>query len=52
MRELVDNACTQPNRERIVELLENEWGLTEDTELDIARKEKDRLTAMARKAGK
>lgn len=39
-------------RERIVELLENEWGLTEDTELDIARKEKDRLTALARKAGK
>jgi transcriptional regulator with XRE-family HTH domain len=33
--------------ERIIDLLENEWGFTEDTGLDHARKEKARLLAKA-----
>ena len=33
--------------DRIVDLLENEWGLTEDTELKHARRERDRLLALA-----
>ena len=35
---------------RIVELLETEWGLTEDTGLEHARREKARLLAKAQKA--
>ena len=34
---------------RIVELLENEWGMTEETELKDARSERDRLLARERK---
>ena len=35
---------------RIIDLLENEWGLTEDTGLEHARREKARLLAKAQKA--
>ncbi len=31
--------------ERIINLLENEWGFTEDTNLNYAREEKARLLA-------
>ena len=34
---------------RIVDLLENEWGITEGTEYDEAIRERDRLNALARK---
>lgn len=37
---------------RIVELLENEWGLTEETELGHARDERARLLARAEKAAR
>ena len=33
--------------DRIVDLLENEWGLTEEVELQQARKERARLLAKA-----
>ena len=36
--------------DRIIDLLENEWGFTEDTGLEHARKEKARLLAKAKKA--
>lgn len=36
--------------DRIIDLLENEWGLTEDTGLEHARKEKARLLAKVHKA--
>lgn len=36
--------------DRIIELLENEWGFTEDTGLEHARKEKARLLEKAQKA--
>ena len=36
--------------DRIIDLLENEWGFTEQTGLEHARKEKARLLAMAQKA--
>ncbi len=36
--------------DRIIDLLENEWGFTEDTGLEHARKEKARLFAKAQKA--
>jgi transcriptional regulator with XRE-family HTH domain len=35
---------------RIVDLLRNEWGITESTELDFAEEEKARLALMAREA--
>ena len=35
--------------DRIIDLLENEWGFTEDTALEHARREKARLLAKARK---
>ena len=37
-------------RDRIIDLLENEWGLTEETVLEQARREKARLLAKAREA--
>ena len=33
--------------DRIIDLLENEWGFTEDTDLQKAQKEKARLLAKA-----
>lgn len=36
-------------QDRIIDLLENEWGFTEDTGLEHARKEKARLLAKAQK---
>ncbi|MBR6821810.1 MAG: hypothetical protein IKM87_01425, partial [Clostridia bacterium] len=36
--------------DRIIDLLENEWGFTEDTGLEDAREEKTRLLAKAQKA--
>ena len=36
--------------DRIIDLLENEWGITEDTGLEHARREKARLLAKAHKA--
>ena len=36
--------------DRIIDLLENEWGITEDTGLEHARKEKARLLAKVQKA--
>ena len=36
--------------DRIIDLLENEWGISEDTGLEHARKEKSRLLAKAQKA--
>ena len=36
--------------DRMIRLLENEWGITEDTMLEHARKEKARLLAKAQKA--
>ena len=36
--------------DRLIDLLENEWGFTEDTSLEIARREKARLLAKAQKA--
>ena len=37
-------------QDRIIDLLENEWGFTEDTGLEHARKEKARLLSKAKKA--
>ena len=36
--------------DRLIDLLENEWGFTEDTSLEKARREKARLLAKAQKA--
>ncbi len=36
--------------DRLIDLLENEWGFTEDTSLEKARREKARLIAKAQKA--
>ena len=36
--------------DRMIDLLENEWGFTEDTGLEQARKEKARLLAKVQKA--
>ena len=36
--------------DRIIDLLENEWGFTEDTGLEHAQKEKARLLAKVQKA--
>ena len=36
--------------DRIIDLLENEWGFTEETGLEHARKEKARLLARAQEA--
>ena len=43
-----DYAGAAATYDRIVDLLENEWGLTEEVELLDARKERDRLLAKAR----